>query len=129
MRRTNRRIETVFVTQYEVSLQTLERKFQWEPEKKLMLAVLEDAMACFQKYVFARDPKRKMLFQETDYWIHDTNSDWTFSFAHVCETLGFNPDYLQRGLAHWKAAKLESRAKAKIYRLAQGTARAREAFP
>ena len=118
MRRTNRWIETGFVTQYEVSLQTLQRRFDWEPEKKLMLAVLEDAMACFQKYIFARDPKGKMLFQETDHWIQDTNSDWTFSFAQVCESLGFSPNYLRQGLAHWKAAKLDSRAKAKIYRLA-----------
>jgi hypothetical protein len=103
-----------------------------EPEKQLMLAVLEDAIACFQKYVYARDRQGKVLFHEAEYWIQDTNSDWTFSFANVCETLGFDPDYLRQGLAHWKAAKLESRAKAKIYQLARkrkrgiaGTGRAR----
>jgi hypothetical protein len=89
-----------------------------EPEEKLMLAVLQDAIACFQKYAFARERKGKMLFQETEFWVQNTNSDWPFSFANVCETLGFDPDYLRQGLAEWKAAKLESRAKAKIYQLA-----------
>jgi hypothetical protein len=110
--------ETVFMTAYEASLGTFRRKLHLEPETKLMLAVLEDAIACFQKYAFARDRKGKVLFQEAEYWVQDTNSDWPFSFANVCETLGFDPDYLRQGLAQWKAAKLESRAKAKIYQLA-----------
>jgi hypothetical protein len=88
-----------------------------EPEKKLMLAVLEDAIACFQKYVFVREGKGKVLFQEAEDWVWDTNSDWLFSFANVCETLGFNPAFLRQGLAQWRAQKLESRARAKVYQL------------
>jgi hypothetical protein len=110
--------DTLVPEQY---LDTLRRKLPLEPEKKLMLAVLADAIACFQKYVFARDGKGKMLFQEAEDWVQDTNSDWLFSFANVCETLGFNPDCLRQGLARWKAAKLESRAKATIYQLAPRT--------
>jgi hypothetical protein len=110
-------ISQVFATAYDVSLETFRRKSYWEPEEKLMLAVLDDAIACFQKYAFARDRKRKVLFQEAEDWVQDTNSDWPFSFANVCETLGFDPDYLRQGLGQWKAAKLKSRAKAKIYKL------------
>jgi hypothetical protein len=109
--------ETVFATAYDVSLETCRGKSYLEPEKKLMLAVLDDAIACFQKYAFARDRKRKVLFQEAENWVQDTNSDWPFSFANVCEILGFGPDYLRRGLGQWKAAKLESRAKGKIFQL------------
>jgi hypothetical protein len=109
--------ETVFATAYDVSPGTFRRQLHLEPEKKLMLAVLEDAIACFQKYAFTRDRKGKMLFQEAEFWVQNTNSDWPFSFANVCETLVFDPDYLRQGLAKWKAAKLESRAKAKIYQL------------
>lgn len=113
----NRWAEPVFATVDEVSLGTLRRKLHWDPEKKLMLAVLEDAIACFQQYVCARDRKGKVLFKEAEHWFQDTNSDWPFSFANVCETLGFDPDYLRQGLAQWKAARLESRGKAKIYHL------------
>ncbi|HSF58098.1 MAG TPA: hypothetical protein VLD83_08505 [Candidatus Binatia bacterium] len=107
--------DTLLPEQY---LETFRRKLHLEPEKKLMLAVLEDAIACFQKYVFARDGKGRMLFREAEDWVQDSNSDWLFSFGNVCETLGFSPEYLRQGLAQWKAAKLESRARAKVYQLA-----------
>ncbi|MET0500359.1 MAG: hypothetical protein ABW172_02425 [Candidatus Binatia bacterium] len=106
--------DTLLPDQY---LETFRRKLHLEPEKKLMLAVLEDAIACFQKYVFTRDGKGKLLFQEAEDWVQEKNGDWLFSFANVCETLGFNPDYLRQGLTHWKAERLENRAKAKVYQL------------
>jgi hypothetical protein len=115
---TNNLHERVFATAYDVSLENFQRKSYLEPEEKLMLAVLEDAIACFQKYAFARDRNGKVLFQEAEYWVQDSNSHWPFSFANVCEILGLAPDYLRQGLGQWKGAMLESRAKAKIYQLA-----------
>ena len=107
--------DTLLPEQY---LDTFRRKLHLEPEKKLMLAILEDAIACFQKYVSARDGKGKILFQETEDWVLDQGADWLFSFASVCDTLGFDPDYLRRGLLQWKANKLEGQFKAKVYQLA-----------
>jgi hypothetical protein len=98
-------------------MDTFRRKSHLEPEKKLMLAVLEDAIASYQKYVFARDGKGRALFQETEEWILEKQGDWLFSFANVCDTLGFDPDYLREGLLQWKAEKLESQAKANVYPL------------
>ena len=88
-----------------------------------MLAVLEDAIACFQKYLLAKDGKGKVLFLEAEEWILDEDTDWLFSFANVCEMLGFEPSYLRDGLMHWKAEKLESHSKAKIYQIAARTTR------
>ena len=110
--------ETVFPTANDLFLENFRRKSYLEPEKKLMLAVLENGVECFQKYALARDRKERLLFQEAEYWVQDTNRNWPFSFAKVCETLGFAPDYLRQGLGQWKAAKLKSRAKANIYQLA-----------
>jgi hypothetical protein len=98
-------------------MDTFRRKSHLEPEKKLMLAVLEDAIACYQKYLIARDAKGRALFQETEEWILEKNGDWLFSFANVCDTLGFDPDYLREGLLSWKTEKLESNAKANVYQL------------
>jgi hypothetical protein len=110
--------DTLMPEQY---LETFRRKLHLEPEKKLLLAVLEDAIACFQKYVFARDGKGKVLFQEAEEWILEEDSDWLFSFANLCEMLGFEPSYLRAGLVGWKAQKLESHAKARIYQLTPRT--------
>jgi|GraSoiStandDraft_41_1057321.scaffolds.fasta_scaffold254861_4 hypothetical protein len=45
---TNSLRETVFATAYDVSLETCRRKSYLEPEKKLMLAVLEDPLRAFR---------------------------------------------------------------------------------
>src|SRR5690242_21439760 len=95
--------DTLLPEQY---LETFRRKFHLEPEKKLMLAVLEDAIACYQKYIFASDGKGKLLAQETEEWLLDANGDWLFSFDSVCETLGFDAAYLRQGLVRWKQEKL-----------------------
>lgn len=98
-------------------LETFRRKANLEPEKELMLVVLEDAISCFQKYIFARDSKRSGLFCDAEAWIFEENSDWPFSFENICEVLGFSPQYVRQGLLRWKEAKLAERPKARIYRL------------
>ncbi|MFQ5850072.1 MAG: hypothetical protein ACE5JU_05720 [Candidatus Binatia bacterium] len=88
------------------------RETHLEPEKKLMLAVLDDAIACFQNYMFARDGKGESLFHEAEDWILDENSDWLFSFEHICEGLGLDPRYVRQRLLGWKKKKLLERSKA-----------------
>jgi hypothetical protein len=112
--------DTLLPDQY---LETFRRKFHLEPEKKLMLAVLEDAIACYQKYIFAQEGKGKVLAQETEQWLLDENSDWLFSFDNVCETLGFDPAYMREGMMRWKQQKLADHSQAKVYRLAARRAR------
>lgn len=73
-----------------------------------MLAVLDNAIECFQKYVFAKREREKRLFQEAEEWILERNSDWFFSFENICETLQLYPDYIRQGLLCWKEAKLKS---------------------
>ncbi len=92
-------------------------KANLEPEKELMLAVLEDAVRCFQKYLFAQHSKGKTMFQEAEQWIFEENSDWLFSFENTCELLGMDPCYVRQGLLRWKEAKMAERPKARIYRL------------
>ena len=106
--------DTLLPAQY---LDTLRRKAHLDPEKRLMLAVLEDAIACFQKYVSARDNKGKALFREVEEWILEDDIDWLFSFQNICEALGFNPSYVRQGLLDWKEKQLTERPKAKVYRL------------
>ncbi|HKY08512.1 MAG TPA: hypothetical protein VJQ55_09730 [Candidatus Binatia bacterium] len=74
-------------------------------ELKLMLAVLENAIEDFQKYVLATDKRGKELFQATEEWILETDSPSFFSFENICEHLQLNADYVRRGFLRWKAAK------------------------
>src|SRR3972149_3406702 len=86
--------DTILPFQY---FELLRRKTYLEGEKKLMLAVLEDAVSCFQKHHAARDKNRKKLFREAEEWIVDENNDRLFSFSNICESLGINAEYLRRG--------------------------------
>jgi hypothetical protein len=82
-----------------------------EGEQRLMLAVLENALEDFQKYVLATDKRGKELFQEAEEWIFETDSPSFYSFENICEHLQLAPDYVRRGFIRWKAAKLEAELK------------------
>ena len=73
-----------------------------QPEMQLTLAILEDAINCFQDNLMAESGKGKKLFNETEEWILDEGDDWIFSFRNVCELLGFSPAYMRQGLLRWK---------------------------
>ncbi len=96
---------------------TFRSKTHLEPEKILMLAVLEDAITCFQDYISARHSKGKNLFSEVKGWIFEESGDWLFSFESICEVLGFNTTCLRLGLLRWKERKLNEGARSDHYRL------------
>ncbi|HEV8343440.1 MAG TPA: hypothetical protein VGR30_13795 [Candidatus Binatia bacterium] len=87
-------------------------------EEELMLAVLEDAIECFQLYVLSKDKRGKELFREAEEWILEKENTWFFSFENICEILRLDPNYIRRGLLCWKSAKLKGRPEAKVYSLA-----------
>jgi hypothetical protein len=96
---------------------TFRRRTPLKPEKILMLAVLENAITCFQDYISARHSKGKNLFREVEGWIFEESGDWLFSFESICEVLGFNPTCLRLGLLRWKERKLNEGARSDHHRL------------
>jgi hypothetical protein len=76
-------------------------------EKRLMLAVLQDALDCYQKYVFAKDSHGRQLFVDAEEWIGCEDGDWYFSFENICETLEINPAYLRHGVREWRRQVLQ----------------------
>jgi hypothetical protein len=79
-----------------------------EGEERLMLAVLENAVEYFQKYVLARNLGGKQRFQEAEEWFLDKDNEALYSFENICDTLGFHPDHIRNGLLVWKEAKLKT---------------------
>ncbi len=67
-----------------------------------MLAVLEDAIDCYQKFAHARDPRGVLMFQEAQEWVSSSDRSWLFSFENICDTLEINADYVRRGLREWR---------------------------
>lgn len=71
-------------------------------EKRLLLAMLEDAVHCFQTYLLAKKPHERRLFQEAEEWITSTDGLWFFSFENICDVLGINPGRMREALKTWK---------------------------
>ena len=76
-----------------------------EGEKRLMLALLENAIEDFQKYALANDTVEKELFQEAEVWFLAVDNDSLFSFENICEYLQVDSNYLRQGLLRWKTAQ------------------------
>ena len=89
-------------------------------ERRLMLAILQDAVECYQKYALARDPRGRMLFEDAFEWIESSEREWPFAYENICEVLSLNAEYISRGLSKWRQQRGPSRrAAAKIVPLAE----------
>jgi len=86
------------------------RNTHLEPEKSLLLAVLEDAVHCIEKYRGATDRAGKERFLEAESWIMEPGNGWIFSFDNVCELLGLDPQYIRQGLQNRRAKTAELEA-------------------
>jgi hypothetical protein len=71
-----------------------------------MVAVLEGALADYQRCCSARDKKGMKQFADAKAWILESDSEWIFSFINCCEVLGIEPGYLRQRLLRRKRAKL-----------------------
>lgn len=96
------------------------RRHALDPEKRLMLAILEDAVKSFQ--ACAGGPSENSVTAEA--WILRDDPEWPFSFDNVCEFLEIDPYYLRSGLIRWKNKKPDERV-AQFKRLTESTGRRR----
>jgi hypothetical protein len=85
------------------------RRTEHDGERRLMIAVLEDAVDVYRKQAANRDARGQQLFGEAEQWIEDPDRTWLFSFQNICDVLGLDADYLRRGLRTLKARALEGR--------------------
>jgi hypothetical protein len=74
----------------------------FQPEKRLMLAVLEEAIATFQRHASSETQQGRRLVQDVEGWVAGAAGDWPFSFENICVALDLEPEYLRAGLARWK---------------------------
>ena len=71
---------------------------QLEGEKRLMIAILKDAVECLDKYRSSRNSTGRSQYQNALEWVQDKGTEWLFSFTNICDLLGFDPEYLRQML-------------------------------
>ena len=77
-----------------------------EPERRLMLAILTDAVRCYQAGIAVPGGTRSQLFAEAESWLFHAPHKTPFSFEDVCGALKIEPAYLRKGLRRWRAQRL-----------------------
>ena len=93
-------VDTLAAQQYH---DTYRRRIPQQPEIRLMLALLEDAINCYQDNIFALNKKRIQLFTEAEDWFMSDDTSWIFSFVSICSLLQLEPNYFRQGLNRWAA--------------------------
>ncbi|MDP1689212.1 MAG: hypothetical protein Q8L47_03740 [bacterium] len=106
--------------------------FALQPERKLMLAVLEAAVWIYRDMLIkmaksTKGPRKNTRhflrpsqnieknILECEEWFSNTDRNWPCSFENICNTLDLNQDYLRKGLENLKKAILNSKGAKTIY--------------
>ena len=63
-----------------------------------MIAVVQDAINCIEKYRFATGHRGRRLFGEVAQWIGAKDTDWPYSFESICHVLGLDANAVRHRL-------------------------------
>ena len=70
-----------------------------QPEKRLQVAVLADAVLTFHRLAGRDRARARRLFAEVEAWFASDAADTPFTFIAICDSLKFDPSYIRRGLS------------------------------
>jgi hypothetical protein len=83
--------------------ETFSRKRDLEPEKRLLLAVLDNAIRSYRTLVFTGGRR----FAEVETWLFSEDSDDTFSFRNICDVLGLSATRIRQSLRTWRSSEAQ----------------------
>lgn len=72
------------------------------PERRLLAALLRDAIDCYLRDCHAKNRHRKRSYREAEEWFFKSEDKGVFSLENVCATLGLAPGYIRRMLLVYK---------------------------
>ena len=68
------------------------------PERRLVAAILRDAVDCYLRDCLAKNPHRKRSLREAEEWFFKSDDYGVFSLENVCSVLNIDPGYVRRSL-------------------------------
>jgi hypothetical protein len=83
-----------------------------EGEHRLMVAILEDAVGCYQQYATATTQRGRRRFLEAAEWIFADDAMWIFSYDSICTLWGVSATKLRTALIQWRDRQLAARGPA-----------------
>ena len=68
------------------------------PERRLMIAVVYEALHCLEKHRFATELEGRRLFREAQDWFLADEKNWPYSFECICALLDLESDAVRERL-------------------------------
>jgi hypothetical protein len=68
------------------------------PERRLMMAVLDDAVRCVEKYRFPANTRGRRVFREAEEWLLAAEPQWPYSFERICAVLNLDANAVRQRL-------------------------------
>lgn len=68
------------------------------PERRLMAAVLADAVWCVEKYSSPTDARGRRLFLKAKQWLLASEPHWPYSFESICAVLDLDANAVRHRL-------------------------------
>lgn len=72
------------------------------PERRLVAAILSDAVDCYLRDCFTKNRHRKRSFREAEEWFFKSDDYGVFSLENVCGILNIDPGYIRRSLKEFE---------------------------
>jgi hypothetical protein len=72
---------------------TIHGKADLDPVRRLLLAVLQDALHTYRNNV-----PRSTRHREVKDWLLENKADYPFSFRSICDSLDLSPERVRRGI-------------------------------
>jgi hypothetical protein len=89
-----------------------------EPLRRLMVALLLDAIRCVQTKFDARQAARRQDYGDARSWIFSDDDKPVFSFKAVCDALDIDPNLVRKYLGQWEEKRLNGEKPRRIIRRA-----------
>ena len=76
-----------------------------EPEKRLMVAVLEEAIGLVVNGAARGNGERSALVREAERWMESDDQSAPFAFASICDVLGLDANRVRQALVAWRGRR------------------------
>jgi hypothetical protein len=76
----------------------LQRRTALDGERRLMFAVLDDAVECYLRNMSGQSRQLRLPFYEVQHWLNVKNRVGLFSYETICEELGIDAKTLRAAL-------------------------------
>ena len=76
--------------------------------RRLLMALLLDALRCYQRGFLSQVHRKRRLFRETERWLMREGTGAAISFSEVCDGLGLDAERIQNRLRRWRAHQAAS---------------------